>query len=80
MIEIVVTLVDARANGARSTIGRAQIVNDGSGSEELGNYQYCFWDHGDNVVAQGQAVGFPRTRLNVWNLIAGCLIQGSLEE
>jgi hypothetical protein len=77
MIVITVELWPFGNYAARRTIATGLIVNDGTGTREVGNYTTSFllngprrrWERGSKVV------NFKRLRLNVWRLI-----QRALEE
>lgn len=71
MIVVKVELHSA-ITGKVTTIGAATISNTGAGSKTSGNY-VCAFRRGRGQVMRGTVDGFPRLRLNVWDLIFRCL-------
>ncbi len=50
-------------------IGRAEIINEGTGSPERGDYKYALWGKRGAVWKTGQIICFPRKSYNVWRLL-----------
>jgi hypothetical protein len=59
----------------RSTVlAHAEIVNDGTGTRELGNYDVSLYDPVPYYALQGETLhgevkDFPRRKLGVWDLV-----------
>lgn len=54
------------------TLGTAKIANDGSGDECTGNYNVVL-SNAVRVWKRGRVEGFPRKRLNAWDLLCRAL-------
>ena len=67
MLRVTVELVPHGHEEEKEVIGIASIVNDGSGTHELGNYVAFFLTH-DSLWGQSIVKKFPREE-NVWELL-----------
>ena len=68
MIRVTVELVPYGYEDRKKTIGTMKIINDLSGSREMGNYRYFIMDEDGNEIYKGVYKGFPRA-LKIWRLI-----------
>lgn len=68
MIIITAELVSA-IDGHHEVLGQAVIYNDGTGTATKGNYEVLLNRKRMRVWKQGHVDGFPRKRLNVWDLM-----------
>ena len=68
MVKITVELVPPFAR-KRKTIARAEIVNEGTGTPERGDYRYAIWGKRGAVWRMGVVKAFPRKSYNVWRLL-----------
>jgi hypothetical protein len=70
MLIVTVELINAN-NGERSTLGVAEIYNDGTGDWDTGNYVCKIYHEGEGrrVWKAGAVEGFPRRRLGPWDLL-----------
>ncbi len=68
MVIVTVELVSART-GAREHLGTAYIVNDGTGTGELGHYDVILSKRGkpSSPWREGRVEDFPRQRLGPWD-------------
>lgn len=74
MIRVTVELVPFGVEKAKRTIATMEIVNDGTGDRELGNYVATIRETGrDPQVRHGRLRKFPRQVEPVWSLIGGFL-------
>ena len=77
MIVVTVELHSA-VTGKVTTLGRAVIANDGTGSVNTGHYDICIGRKGQRDLRRiflrpqwhGRVSAFPRQQLNVWRLLA----------
>ena len=67
MIVVTVELHSA-VTGETSQIGEVKIVNDGTGTHEVGNDDVTAWLPGD-TIARGKVVGFHRLSHDVYDLL-----------
>jgi hypothetical protein len=77
VIVVTVELHSART-GKRTTLGRAVIMNDGTGGAgPRGNYDAVFFRRGQNrALREVRVEGFPRRQLLVWDLLLRALRAG----
>ena len=68
MVKITVDIVPPFAR-KRRTIARAEIINEGTGTPERGDYKYALWGQRGAVWKIGQIKAFPRKSYNVWRLL-----------
>lgn len=80
MLEVTITFKQS-TTGKTSTIGRAEIVNDGTGDKSLGNYRFRLSTVKGvkEIVREGRVKDFPRLKLSAWNLLYRVL-QAAVEE
>lgn len=71
MIKITVELLPLGSEKYKMPLGAATIGNLGTGTEDLGNYEYTLASSG--VLREGRITGFPRMKLGVWALILSVL-------
>ncbi len=57
------------------TLGVMEIVNDGTGEWEKGNYDVRLWGEAMTVKPKltGRVEDFPRRKSGVWSLLLACL-------
>ncbi len=68
MIRITIELVPYGIEKWKKTIGLMKIINDSTGTKEIGNYKYQIIDENGNQLYEGIYKGFPR-KLRIWRLI-----------
>lgn len=68
MIVITVEIWPFGYKDNRRTLSTAHIWNDGTGTNEIGNYGYRVFDENNKIINKGVIKNYPR-RLMVWNLI-----------
>ena len=68
MIRITVELVPFGQESQKKVIGTMKIINDATGSREMGNYKYLIQNEAGDTVESGVYKGFPRA-LRIWRLI-----------
>lgn len=68
MIRVTVELVPWGKEAEKKTIGTMVIVNDGTGSREMGNYKYYILNENGDSIYDGHYTKFPRA-LRIWRLI-----------
>ena len=74
MIRIRIDLESAIGAKRSKTLCLAVIANDGSGSQNRGNYTFALSRQGSGKAWKtGKVLGFPRKRKNVWHLLKRCL-------
>lgn len=61
-------MLSAELNMERVLIGNVRIYNDGSGTDELGNYEYWFQCPVWKVEHKGHVLNFPRVE-GAWALL-----------
>jgi hypothetical protein len=74
MIRITVELISAVDHKRNRVLGTLEIVNDGTGTLESGNYVGTL--HGEYTAPggrKGRLTSFSRRRSSVWSLIGGFL-------
>lgn len=74
MIRITVQLLPKGDEARARTLGSMDIVNDGTGSEELGNYDATL--HAEYTPPEGRkarVINFRRQRQSVWTLVGAVL-------
>lgn len=82
MIRITVEMVPSGDDERARMLAQGVIVNDGTGTLEIGNYYYGFTGQikrggrDPGIQISGTYKGFPRRREDVWSLIYDCLNQG----
>lgn len=70
MIRITIELVPPLVSGLKGKeIARAEIVNEGTGTKERGNYKYALWGKRSTAWRTGEVEDFPRKSYNVWHLL-----------
>lgn len=50
-------------------IAKAEIVNEGTGTPQRGDYKYALWGKQGAVWRVGTVKAFPRKSYNVWRLL-----------
>ncbi|OQB10144.1 MAG: hypothetical protein BWY21_00520 [Parcubacteria group bacterium ADurb.Bin216] len=68
MIRVTVELVPFGEESQKKVIGTMKIINDATGSREMGNYKYSIQNEAGDTVESGVYKGFPRA-LRIWRLI-----------
>lgn len=68
MIRITIDLIPMGIRKDRITIAGGDIVNDGTGTNERGNYTYRFYA-GKKIYKKGKVLNFNRMEKNIWQLI-----------
>lgn len=68
MVKITIELLPPLAKEPR-VIGRAEIVNEGTGTPERGDYRYALWGKRGAVWKMSSIKAFPRKSYNVWRLL-----------
>lgn len=68
MVKITVDIVPPFAR-KRRTIARAEIVNEGTGTPERGDYKYALWGKTGKVWRVGTIKAFPRKSYSIWRLL-----------
>lgn len=76
MIRVTIELVPRGDESKKTHLGTAEIVNDGTGTMETGNYtiRLSKWGKPTQTWRQGELKGFPCQRLGPWDLLAMALI------
>lgn len=71
MIRITIELVKWGWDSKENTlvIGKAEIHNTLTGTEQIGNYGYTLAGKKNRILTQGYVNGFPRLSKNVWHLL-----------
>lgn len=70
MIRVTVELLPYGMEDHKETLGVAYIANDGTGTQNVGNYNVEFMKHGGKGLYKRTRVeGFPRRRLLAWDLL-----------
>lgn len=70
MIRIIIELVPPLVSGMKGKeIARAEIVNEGTGTQQRGNYRYALWGKQVKAWRVGSIEDFPRKSYNVWHLV-----------
>ena len=70
MLRITIDLLSART-GKCTTLGVAEIGNDGTGTQTYGNYNVRLfkWGSGRRLWRTGKVTEFPRQRRGPWDLL-----------
>lgn len=68
MIRVTVELVPFGREDEKKTIGTMVIINDATGSKEMGNYKFYVLNEKKKDIYSGVYKGFPRA-LRIWRLI-----------
>lgn len=68
MIRVIVELVPFGQESQKKVIGTMKIINDATGSREMGNYKYSIQNEAGDTVESGSYKGFPRA-MRIWRLI-----------
>jgi len=70
-IRVTVELLPGGDESQADHRGTATIANDGTGTENLGNYTVTLFGTGEpnGIWKRGRVLGFPRGRLGVWDLL-----------
>lgn len=71
MIAIKIELWPLGDRSKSKVLGMCMIANDGTGDKETGNYHAVFKD--DKEEKKCEVKGFPRLRLNAFDLLYRCL-------
>lgn len=66
MLKIIVQLIPFGELPAKQ-IAEMSIINDGTGNEVIGNYEYKLV--ADDIATKGKMTGFQRRKHNVWYLV-----------
>lgn len=69
MIRVTVEIVPFGMEAEKRVIGMAEIVNDGTGGREVGNYQAVVKNAMSENIHLVYVEGFPRLESDVWDLI-----------
>jgi hypothetical protein len=72
MLKITIELIPFSDPENPVIIGGGVIWNDGTGTENIGNYHYVLRKD-KRVWKKGRLPGFPRTKKNVWHLLYSIL-------
>lgn len=81
MLEVVITKYRRGDRSMPEVLGRAEIVNDGGGSAEIGNYDIAiFGPGGKRPAIRGRIVKFPRLKRGVWHLLMRLLVSVYAED
>ena len=74
MLRIIIEKVPHGKESLKHVICVGMIANDGTGTQDSGNYQYVLSEQGrDAPWHMGEVDGFPRKEQNAWQLLAMCL-------
>lgn len=79
VIRVTVEMVPGGDDDRAYVLAQGVIVNDCSGTTEVGNYEYGFTGqarragHDPGIKRQGRVRGFDRKRKDVWQLLKECL-------
>jgi hypothetical protein len=75
MIRVTVELLPGGNEEGKRHLGTAYIVNEGTGSAEIGNYraQFSKWGEPEVIWKKGYVRGFPRKGLGPWDLLGVAL-------
>lgn len=76
MIRVTIELVPRGDESKKQHLGTAEIINDGTGNMEVGNYtvRLSKWGKPNQTWKKGALSGFPRQRLGSWDLLALALV------
>lgn len=71
MIRVTVELVPRGDETKKQHLGTAEIINDGTGTLETGNYTIHLsrWGQPKQAWKKGKLSGFPRLKLGPWDLL-----------
>lgn len=71
MIRITVELFPWGSEKYKTKIGQIDIINDGSGTKNTGNYNIKLYRKGSNstITKTGKIYNFPRLRKNIYELL-----------
>lgn len=75
MIRITIELVPHGDESRARVLARGEIINEGTGTRERGNYYFWLSQSGRVTTKSrwGNVRDFPRLRKNVWHLLARVL-------
>jgi hypothetical protein len=79
MLRITVELMPSSGNELQR-LGTALIANDGTGTQEVGNYTVRLFNEKQGQWKHGEYLAFPRQELNMWYLLHCCLGAALAEE
>ena len=76
MLRVTIELLPLGSESRKRHLGTIEIVNDRSGTLELGNYDVTLfkWGTGQRVWRRGRVEGFPRKRLGPHDLLYRALM------
>jgi hypothetical protein len=76
MLRVTIELVPQGDENRRLHLGTAEIINDGTGDSEKGNYKIRLskWGNPAQIWKCGELRGFPRKDLGPWDLLSLCLV------
>ena len=69
MIVVTVEMWPGGRKRDKRMLGRALIANDGTGSDNTGNYSYKLYDKAGRKYKSGKVVGFRRKAQIAWRLL-----------
>ena len=73
MIRITIELCPRGDTKNTKLLGTAIISNDGTGTDQIGNYNITL-NKGGKFLKKGRLEGFPRKKFGVWDLLFDCLM------
>jgi len=77
MLEVKIDLVPFGMERLRRTIGIIELVNDGTGDTDTGNYKYTIKDKTGSI--KGEYKGFKRIKQNAFHLLRDILNKSLME-
>jgi len=71
VIRVTLEIVPFGIESLKKTIGKAKIINDGTGTQAVGNYKAINTTPNERmrVWEKGVVKGFPRLDMSIWDLV-----------
>ena len=69
MIKITIELIHPMRPWESRVIGKAKIINTGTGTEKRGDYSFELYGKGKRLLKVGHVLNFPRKSYSVWKLL-----------
>ena len=79
MIRVTIEMFPKGSENNKRTLGTAIIVNDGTGTKALGNYQYTLFNKAGKKYKKGKIKKFDRQNKIAWRLL-NLILNNALEK